>query len=716
MLAERGANMKKSLANIAKLTIIMCLLSGTAFADFKEHYDLGQNYLANYQYSNAIEQFKNALRINYLDNSARIGLINSYLARAAESGNKDNNWNKAADDFRSALFYMVYYPTQSQVQNSASAINQTSKNLEICLKALNFDLSPENRFKTAKRLRAEGNFAAAAYEFNQALGSRDLQKNSFEQTGDILKLLGNEPKAAEYYKKAVSVEPSDLNLRLSYAKILDNMNSSEDALKEFSYVLERSTADNKDILYTLERTFSKKLEASPNNGNLNANMGAVLQKEGRLDEALTYYKKAETLDPSNTNTRINVGTLYQQKGDYRTAIKAYESVLIMTPNNVNANLYRAQCYEKLGDAKMAQDGFKRVLALDPNNSYIKGQMVENVKKTSSPQQFVEYVNTNLANANPSEIFYDYAIELHKNGNIENSVYMYNQAIKANSTNPEMYVNMALAQAQGNDFDGALKTLKTAQSKFPNESTVANTLKNISNMKTDNLIAKAAEFYNNKQYKEAINAYLSVVPATADTMIGAATSYQELGERANAIAYYKKALDLKPADADIAYYIAVLYGEAEDFVNAKIYLHKALTLNKNHTQAAEFMASIEESDRSNLLNDAIALYDESKFDESLVKFNELLSKDAQNSYALYYRGMIYDTKEKRNEAIADLKKAYSLNNEFTICNYLIASDYDALGKFKDAYTYYTAYANSDVQDDEYKQYAKARAEELKEYAK
>lgn len=200
------------------------------------------------------------------------------------------------------------------------------------------------------------------------------------------------------------------------------------------------------------------------------------------------------------------------------------------------------------------------------------------------------------------------------------------------------------------------------------------------------------------------------------MVGAATSYQELGDRNNAIAYYKKALELKPADADIAYYIAVLYGEAEDFVNAKIYLHKVLTLNKNHTQAKEFMASIDESDRSNLLNDAIALYDESKFDESLVKFNELLSKDAQNSYALYYRGMIYDTKEKRNEAIADLKKAYSLNNEFTICNYLIASDYDALGKFKDAYTYYTAYANSDVQDDEYKQYAKARAEELKEYAK
>jgi tetratricopeptide (TPR) repeat protein len=78
-------------------------------------------------------------------------------------------------------------------------------------------------------------------------------------------------------------------------------------------------------------------------------------------------------------------------------------------------------------------------------------------------------------------------------------------------------------------------------------------------------------------------------------------------------------------------------------------------------------------------------------------------------------MIYETKEKRNEAIADLKKAYELNKEFSICNYLIASDYDSLGKYKEAYEYYTTYANSDVQDDEYKQYAKARAEELKEHA-
>lgn len=707
--------MNKPLITLAKLSLILCLLSGVAFADFREHFDLGQQYLSNYQYSSAITEFKNALRINYLDNSARIGLINSYLARGTEYANKDKAWAKAADDYRSALFYLMYYPNSSAVQNSAQAINLATNNFERCLDEIKFDRSPQNRFNTAKKLRAEGNFPAAAYEFNQALGSKELQKSSFEQVGDIMKILGNEPKAADYYKKAVAVGPTDLDLRLSYAKILDNLGQNDDALKEYSYVLDKSTADNKDILYTLERTFKKKLDDTPNNGNLNANMGAVLQKSGRLDEALTYYKQAETLDPSNINTRINVGTLYQQKGDYRTAIKAYESVLILYPDNVNANLYRAQCYDKLGETKIAQEAYKKVLTLDPNNDYLKTQMVENAKKTMPPAQFVQYINTNMASANPGDIFYDYALELHKGGKIDDAIFMYNEALKKISDNPEIYVNLALAQAQGNDFNSALTTLQNAQTKFPKDTTIATTTKNITNMKSDNQMAKAAEFYNNKDYQNAINAYLSVAPETANSMLGVASSYQELGDNDKALEYYKKAFNLKPMDSDIAYYIAVLYGEKEDYTNAKIYLNKALTLNKNNTQATEYLASIEEADKSNLLNDAIALYDENKLDESFTKFNELLTKDPQNAYALYYRGMIYDTKEKRNEAIADLKKAYSLNNEFSICNYLIASDYDALGKYKDAYNYYSAYANSQVEDDEYKQYAKARAEELKQYA-
>lgn len=708
--------MKKYVKTLAQIALVVCLLNGTAFADFREHFDLGQNYLAHYQYSGAITEFKSALRINYLDTSARIGLVNSYLARGTEYANKDKAWAKAADDYRSALFYLMYYPNQSSVQNSAQAINQVSNNLERCLDEIKFDQSSLNRYNTAKRLRAEGNFPAAAYEFNQSLGSRDLQKNSFEQIGDIMKLLGNDPKAADYYKKAVAVGPTDLDLRLTYAKILDDTGATDDALKEYSYVLDKSTSDNKEILYSLERTFQKKLLDSPKSGNFNANMGAVLQKEGRLDEALTYYKQAEALDPSNINTRINTGTLYQQKEDYRTAIKAYESVLILYPDNVNANLYRAQCYDKLGDSKTAQEGFKKVMALDPNNSYLKTQMLENAKKTMTAQQFVDYVNTNMAQSDPADILYAYAVELHSKNKIDDAIFMYNEAIKKDGgTSSEMYVNLALAQAQGDKFDDALATLKTAQAKFPQDTTIATTSKNIISMQADNQMDKAAKYFEDKDYQNAITTYLNITPESANSMIGVASAYQELGDNDKAIEYYKKALSLKPLDSDIAYYIGALYGEKEDYTNAKLYLNKAVTYNKNNKQATDYLATIEEADRTNLLNDAIDLYNTNKLDEGLVKFNNVLSKDPQNAYALYYRGMIYDTKNKKLEAINDLKKAYNLNKEFTICNYIIASDYDTLGKYKEAYGYYIAYANSNVQDDEYKKYAKDRAAELKKYA-
>ena len=710
--------MNNSVSNIAKLAIAISLTTALSVkADFKEHYDLGQSYAAQYQYSGAIAEFKSALRINYLDNSARIGLINAYLARATEYANKDKAWTKAADDFRSALFYMKYYPSDSLVQNSATFITQTENNLDKCLDAANYDISPENRYNTAKTLRAEGNFPAAGYEFMQALGSKNLQKSSFEQVADILRILGNEPKSAEFYKKAIAVAPNDLKLRLSYAKILDKTGANDDAWKEYSYVLQKANVQDKEILYSLEKTFEKKLQSSPQNANFNANMGAVLQKEGKLDSALEYYKKAEALDPSNINTRINTGTLYQQKGDYKTAIKAYESVLILYPNNINANLYRAQCLDKIGETKTAQDIYKKILAIDPNNELLKAQMTENAKKTLTASQFVDYVKNNLSGSNPADILYDYAIELHKASKLEDSIFMYEESIKLDGgKNPEMYVNLALAQAQGKNFDGALKTLHTAEGKFPQNTEVKDKLKDIFAMKADNQMNLASEAFQKKNYDDAITYYLAVKPESANSMLGVASSYQELGNKEKAIEYYQKALQLKPVDTDIAYYIACLYGELEDYASAKDYLQKAITFDKNNKQAIEYLQSIEDADRSNTLNNAIALYDEGNFDESLAKFNDILSKDSDNVYALYYRGMIYEGKNKHWEAIVDLKKAIGLNADFKICNYLIATDYDTLGKYKEARQYYLAYATSDVEEDEYKKYATDRAEELKEYDK
>ena len=698
---------------IALLSLI--ILTQPAFAnDFKEHFDLGTQYLSNYQYSGAITEFKSALRINYLDNSARVQIINAYLARGHHYANTEKNWTKAADDYRSALFYMTLYPDKSNATQTASVIEPVTRNLNTCLSMLNFDKSPQSRYQKAKELRAEGNFSAAAYEFNQALGDKNYIKDCYAQTGDIMKLLGNDPKAADFYRKAISVSPSDINLRLSYAKLLDKLGSEEAAVEEYNYILTKSEG-NKDVLYSLERIYKRKLEDSPSDADLNANLGAILQKQEKYDEALTYYKKAEQLNPGNINTRVNVGTLYQQKGDFKTAIIAYDSVLILEPNNINVNLYKAQCQESLGNHKEAQELFKKVLSLDPSNEIAQSEMFNSAKAGMTTAQFVDYVKKNSSGTDTSGMLYSYALDLHKQNKLDDAITVYNSILNKD-TSGEIYVNLAIAQTQQEKYDNALATLKTAQAKFPENPLISKAITDINTTLMDNRLDAAAELFNNKDYKNAAEAYIKIQPATVDTMLGAASAYQNMEDIPNAITYYKKALQLKPTDSDIAYYIAALYADSNDLTSAEAYAQKSLLLNKQNKNATELLANINEQNNGKNLQDAISLFENEKYNESLALLNKVITSDAKNAYAYYYRGMIYDSQKKLNEAISDYKKAISLNPEdLQIVNYMLGIDYDTLGKYKEAYNCYLAYANSNAADDEYKQYAKNRSTELKNYA-
>lgn len=684
------------------------------FAGFKEHFDLGQQYLSNYQYSGAITEFKSALKINYLDNSARIGLVNSYLARGTYYANNDKDYKKAADDYRAALFYLVYYPTANQVKNSSQAIVQVSSNLNQCLNEINFDTSAQNRFNTAKQLRAEGNFAAAAYEFNQALSDTSLLKESFQQTGDIMKLLGNDNKAVEFYRKAVSVAPNDIQLRLSYANMLDKLGQEEAAVEEYNFILSK-TSDDKDILYSLERIYKRKLEDSPNDASITANLGAIMQKEGNFDEALRYYSKSEYLDPSNTNTRLNTGTLYQQKGDYKTAIAAYDSILITNPDNVQANLYKAQSLSSMGDKKGALDLYKKVMALEPDNDAARDSVIDMLKSTMTVAQFTDYVKKNNPD-NAADLLYSYALDLHKQNKLSDAINLYGEVIKLNSANSEAYVNLAIAQGQEKNYGAALETLNAAKMKFSNNSQIADAEKSIKAQATDEKLELASNYYNNKDYQNAINEYLKITPATADTMLGVASAYQNLNNTEKAIEYYKQALNLAPTNSDIAFYIASLYADKEDMENAKTFAEKSLALNKTNKQAQDLLKSIADNIEAQNLDKAIALFDSEKYTESLALLNQILAKDSKNTYALYYRGMVYDTQKKYNEAIADYKKAILSNPDLAIVNYLIGVDYDMLEQYKNAMSYYKAFTATYSEDDDYSKYAKTRIGELAPYVK
>ncbi len=692
----------------------MCLgaLSGAAFAGFGEHYELGQQYLANYQYSSAILEFQNALKINYMDNSARIGLVNSYLANGSFLANKNKDYQGAADCYRSALFYLLYFPPSNSTNSSSSAVVQVKKNLETCLSTINFNKSSENRFKTAKQLRAEGKFAAAGYEFMQAIGDRAFVKDSFEQMGDVMKLLRNNPKSVEYYRKAVALAPEDTDLRLAYAKMLDMTGNDDEAVKEFNFVLSR-VDNNPEVLYSLERIYKKKLDKSPSDANVTTNLGAILQKQGKFDEALAYYAKAEQLDKTNVNARLNVGTLYQQKKDYKKALEAYDSVLLLYPKNALANLYKAQTFKEMGRTKDAQVLFEKVLALEPNNDIAAYELKNLLRSTLSTSEFVDYVKKHSTTGKPADELYLYALDLHKENKLDEAISIYKEVLAMEPNNAEVYVNLAIAQSQKKDYNGAISLLKIANAKFPENAQVKETLASVQGEVNDGKLAKASEFYNAGDFANAVQIYSAITPMTEEIMLTIATCWQNLNDMPKALEAYKQAFALNPNSADTAYYIATILVDNEGSQAEGLqYLNKALALEPEHADAKQLLAYVEEQGDMKKLEMAMNLFETEKYDESLAILNEIIAKNPKNGYALYYRGMIYDAKEKFADAIVDYEKAIALNNELTIVNYLLGIDYDTLNKAQKALKCYESFVANYAQEDDFKAYASSRIKDIK----
>lgn len=694
------------------VTLIMAQegVNASVSAAFAEHYNAAQNYLVQEQYSSAIVEFRKAMRINYLDNSARIGIINAYLARAAHYANTEKDYEKAANDFRSALFYLQIYPdNQSDIQNSVSMIQSAAANLNQCLKVSSADTTAGARYKKAEELRAVANFPAASYEFAKAAESEKYASEGNAQVGDLLKLLGNEKRAADFYQKALKASPDDGVTRMKYARTLDKIGHYDTAVNEYNEALSNAKGDM-EVLYALERIYLKKLAQTPNDADLNANIGAIKQAQGDFDSALNYYGKAERLQPNNTLTRLNTGTLYQQKKDYRRAIEAYDSVLTLEPGNAKAMFYKASALSEMGDKQTALNLYKSVVTLDPQNKEARDAITEIAKETMSPIEYIGYLSKNGTLSD----LYNYSYKLHKEGKTEEAIHGYRAYLQKDQTNVDAYVNLGICYASKDDYGSAITTLNVAKEKFPSNNLVLKTLKEMQSDYNSTRIAAAASSYEAKDYQKAIKQYLEITPATENTMLGVAASYQALNDYNNAITYYKKAEALNPKNAEIPYYIGYLYSEQQKWADAEGYLKKALSLNPQ-SDAKKLLTYVQQSGTIGVLNSGIELYEKKDFENALTKFNEVIKKEANNAYAYYYRALIYDEQKQPKQAIADYLNVLKNSKDFPIASYLAAVDYDGLENYKDAFKYYKKFVSEYTADDEYSKYARDRMKEIEPYA-
>ena len=123
-----------------------------------------------------------------------------------------------------------------------------------------------------------------------------------------------------------------------------------------------------DSLVQAEKLFREALKMDPNNARnalLFSNLGTVLKRMGRTDEAIEAYTMALNITPYSTAMLLNRGTLYLDKGLDSKAYVDFCNVIDLIPENIEARLYRAYIYMQRREYTEARIDYNVIVGKEP---------------------------------------------------------------------------------------------------------------------------------------------------------------------------------------------------------------------------------------------------------------------------------------------------------------------------------------------------------------
>ena len=104
----------------------------------------------------------------------------------------------------------------------------------------------------------------------------------------------------------------------------------------------------------------------PQDPRAHNNLGTVLQRAGRIDEAITHYEQALRIRPDDAKAHNNLGTALQGAGRIDEAIAHYEQALRIKPDDAGAHNNLANVFLAEGKLSDAIGHYEQSLQVNPH--------------------------------------------------------------------------------------------------------------------------------------------------------------------------------------------------------------------------------------------------------------------------------------------------------------------------------------------------------------
>ncbi len=114
--------------------------------------------------------------------------------------------------------------------------------------------------------------------------------------------------------------------------------------------------------------YSEVLRIKPRDADAHNNIGVLLADQGKTDEAVEHYTEALRLDPGLASAYNNMGIIMEKKGDSDAAVRYYSKALQVNPDYPEALNNMGLIFYRKGEINTAIAHFRHLLRIKPDSA------------------------------------------------------------------------------------------------------------------------------------------------------------------------------------------------------------------------------------------------------------------------------------------------------------------------------------------------------------
>jgi tetratricopeptide (TPR) repeat protein len=485
-------------------------------AAIRESY--GDFRLSRREWDKAARQFEASIAAGNPSAAAYAGAAQAYLAqnRLLEA-DKEINLAVAKEPNNAHYIFL-----QGRVAEAIGKGDEAFKHYEAAL---------QKNPNQVEALAAEGNVylnrmekATAKEKLEAALKVPEQQLSSLddEAVGDLALSLGDKVRAKAAYERALQKDPQDPLAHAGMGRALAAQGNLAGARKELELALAQVDTD----------------------ASIDFEYGSLLRRLGESDAALEALRKAVKLDSKEPRYRARFGALLVERGQFEDAEQQLRQAVLMNDRSAEALFFLARALAGRKNLSDAVDTMKKAVEIDADNGeylyhlgliYEAGQQVQD-----AIEAFSRAIERDKRNADAYEHL---GLNLMVENRFADAVDAFKKASELDPKRARLWAEEGDAEQQSGDVDGAIRNFQKALAQNPN---------------LVGVWTKLGIAYKDKDCKgcrsraaDALRRATHVDPTDATAHHELGYMYKDDGRRKDAIAEFRRYLELRPDAGDLA---------------------------------------------------------------------------------------------------------------------------------------------------------------------